>query len=85
MQITRASEKEIDNENPGDLVAFLCELVLIVFYKEYEREMKSYGIPVKEFTVQDMTDMKDIKAIKSEHFHHKEVNSTSICIDFHPN
>jgi len=45
---------------------------LIMKIQEYEREMKSYGIPVKEFTVQDMTDMKDIKAIKSEHFHHKE-------------
>ena len=42
-------------------------------FKEYEREMKSYGIPVKEFSVQDLSDIKDIHDHGSRHSHSKEV------------
>eukprot|EP00090_Calanus_glacialis_P016228 TRINITY_DN25448_c0_g1_i1.p1 TRINITY_DN25448_c0_g1~~TRINITY_DN25448_c0_g1_i1.p1 ORF type:complete len:462 (-),score=110.84 TRINITY_DN25448_c0_g1_i1:50-1435(-) len=45
---------------------------LMMKLQEYEREMKSYGIPVKEFSVQDLSDIKDIHDRESRHFHSKE-------------
>ena len=31
-----------------------------LYIKEYEREMKSYGIPVKQVTVEDFQDQNDL-------------------------
>ena len=36
--------------------------------KEYEKEMKSYGISVTEFSIQDLSDIRDIKSLDSKHF-----------------
>merc|ERR1712179_250771 len=41
---------------------------LIMKIQEYEKEMKSYGISVTEFSFQDLADIKDIKSLDSKHF-----------------
>lgn len=48
---------------------FRFEVVIFVFYmKEYEKEMKSYGISVTEFSFQDLADIKDIKSLDPKYF-----------------
>jgi len=41
---------------------------LIMKIQEYEKEMKSYGISVTEFSFQDLADIKDIKSLDPKHF-----------------
>ena len=47
------------------------------FIKEYEREMKSFGISVKGFSVQDLPDIKDLNEPETKPFYNKEVKIDS--------
>ena len=53
--------------------------------KEYEREMKSYGIPVKRFSVQDLPDIEDMNESEPKPIHNKEVIWTILQWYIHEN